>query len=204
MENDINLIDKLLKFAHGSVYGISSVVIGLLFSTIALILFPNYNFLLNMISELGVGPGGIFFNLGLILAGILAIPFFIYFGRVLRSNNTSDSLEKSAVITSIISCVSFSLIGCFPSIQNNNIILFFHGTFTLINWICEILYLTFFSILILKNSKFLKLQAFHGFIGIGIIIFNLFTWWPITEWAVAFIITSWILVNAMYILYKKI
>lgn len=203
MENDINLIDKLLKFAHGSVYGISSVVIGLLFNIIALILFPNYNFLLNMISELGVGPGGIFFNLGLILAGILAIPFFIYFGRVLRSNNSSDSLEKSAVTTSIISCVSFSLIGCFPAIQNNNIVLFFHGTFTLINWICEILYLTLFSILILKSSKFSKLQAFHGFIGIGVIGFNLFTWWPITEWTVTFIITSWIFVNAIYMFYKN-
>lgn len=204
MENDINLIDKLLKFAHGSIYGISSVVIGLLFNIIALILFPNYNFLLNMISELGVGPGGIFFNLGLILAGILAIPFFIYFGRVLRSNNTNTSLEKSAVTTSIISCFSFALIGCFPAIQNNNIVLFFHGTFTLINWICEILYLTLFSILILKSSKFSKLQAFHGFIGIGVIGFNLFTWWPITEWAVALFITSWILVNAIYMLYKKI
>ena len=204
MENDNNLIEKLLKFTHGSVYGIVSVIIGLLFNIFALIFFPNYNFLLNMISELGVGQGGIFFNLGLILAGILAIPFFIYFGRVLKSEIINDNLGKSAVTISIISCISFSLIGCFPAIPNNNIILFFHGTFALINWICEILYLTLFSILILKNSKFSKIQAFLGFIGVGVIVFNLFTWWPITEWAVTFIIISWILVNAIYMLYKKL
>lgn len=203
MEKYNSFIEKLYRFARGSVYGILSVAIGLLFNTIALLLSPNYNFLLDMISELGVGPGGFFFNLGLVLAGILAIPFFIYFGRVFRSDNNYDTLEKSAVIISIISCISFSLIGCFPAIQNN-VILFFHVIFALINWICEILYLTLFSILILKNSKFSKLQAFHGFIGIGVILFNLFTWWPITEWAVTFIITSWILVNAIYMFYKKL
>ena len=68
-------MDQLLKIIPGGVFGIISVVIVLSGDIISIVLFPGgYSFFENMISELGGGPYGIFFNLGLVISGIVSIP----------------------------------------------------------------------------------------------------------------------------------
>ncbi|MHA1488504.1 MAG: DUF998 domain-containing protein [Promethearchaeota archaeon] len=152
--------DKTLQWAPGGVYGLISVIIGICCNLIALLLFPGYNITINMISELGVGPGGLFFNLGFIISGLMAIPFYISLGRTLDGEGVNKNLLKSAKVSSIISCVTFSLIGIFPAIPENEIILIMHGIIALISLTCGAIYLILFSILMLKNKNFSKLQAY--------------------------------------------
>jgi len=198
------LIDIMIGKIPGGVYGILSVAIEILLCLIALILTPHYIFFNHMISELGVGPGGIFFNLGLIFSGIIAIPFFISLGRTLNCEGINENLRKITTIISLISCVSTSLIGCFPAIYNNKIIFSLHGTFTFISWLCGLIFLILFSINILKVNIFSKIQAYLGFVVAGVYALVLCTWWPITEYALIFAVSIWIVINASYILYHKI
>ena len=69
------LKEKVLKKTCGGFFGIISVLIRLMGDFIAIIFTPNYNMIDDLISDLGVGPGAIFFSLGLILSGIVSIPF---------------------------------------------------------------------------------------------------------------------------------
>jgi hypothetical membrane protein len=61
----------------GGICGLISIIIGICGDILAIIYFPGYNLLNNMVSDLGIGPGGIFFILGLIFSGILAIPHYV-------------------------------------------------------------------------------------------------------------------------------
>lgn len=206
MEIPKKIMDKLLEYLPGGFYGLLSVAIYIFCDIMAILFFPgSYNFLENMISDLGVGPGGIFFNLGLIISGIISIPFYMHLGRSLRSENIrSEILRKIAIVASLISIITYILIGFFPAIPENQIIFFIHGTLALISWVTGSIYCSFFSILMLKDVKFSKLQAYLGFIVSGIFILFLFTWWPLTEWLLTFAIIFWIIVNASYMLYHKI
>ena len=196
--------DKTLQWAPGGVYGLISVIIGIYCNLIAVLLFPGYNITINMISELGVGPGGLFFNLGFIISGLMAIPFYISLGRTLDGEDVNINLIKSAKVSSIISCVTFSLIGFFPAIPENEIILIMHGIIALISLTCAAIYLIFFSILMLKNKNFSKLQAYLGFFFAGLVTLFLLTWWPITEWFLTLAITLWVSINSSYLIYKRI
>ena len=69
MKNEINFSDTLFFKNYGSIFGILSVSVGVIGDLIALYLFPGYSIFSNMISELGVGPGGIFFNIGVFFSG---------------------------------------------------------------------------------------------------------------------------------------
>jgi len=174
------VIEKLLEELPGGVYGLLSVAVAIFLSVLALLLNPHYIPFKGMVSELGVGPGGIFFNLGLIFSGIIAIPFFISFGRTLNCEGVNDEkLRKSAITFSIISCISMSLIGCFPAVQEDGIMLYIHGICTSICWFSGFIFITLFSILFLRLKEFSKLHAFSGFLVAGVFALVLYTWWVI-------------------------
>ncbi|MFW9936776.1 MAG: hypothetical protein ACFFD5_03960, partial [Candidatus Thorarchaeota archaeon] len=67
-------LNKVFDIIPGAIFGILSVIVGLLGDFLALLFFPEYNLTL-MISKLGIGPGGIFFNVGTILSGFFAFLF---------------------------------------------------------------------------------------------------------------------------------
>ena len=205
MEIEKSFFDKLLTLIPGGVFGLLSCVIVLSGDILSIILFPGgYNFFENMISELGRGPSGIFFNLGLIISGIVGIPFYIALYKVFDKETVNPIVRKSALIFSLISIFTFILVGIFPSIEDNYIIFVTHGTFAFISFLCGILYLTSFSILMLKDSKYSKFLACHGFIVAGTYLVILFTWLPITEWIATFGIISWVIANSIYMLYHKL
>ena len=78
MEIQKKIFDRLLTLIPGGVFGLLTCAIVLSGDIISIILFPGgYNFFENMISELGRGPSGIFFNLGLIILGILSFTYYI-------------------------------------------------------------------------------------------------------------------------------
>ncbi len=195
--------DKLLEFAPGGVYGLTAITIYILSIIISSSMYSGYSIFLNMISDLGVGEGALIFNTGIVISGFVSMPFYTYLGKVLKSEIANESVRKGAIISSMISCVFYSLIGVFPSIKSSEFMIFLHGTVAFISWSSGAAYLLFFSLLFMKDSRFTRFQAYLGFFIIGTYVIFLLTWWPITEWIASFGITIWIILNACYTLSKK-
>ncbi|MFX1393907.1 MAG: DUF998 domain-containing protein [Promethearchaeota archaeon] len=205
MGNAKNSLDKLIEIIPGGVFGIISVIIVLTGDIISIVLFPEgYSFFENMISELGSGPYGIIFNLGLIFSGIISIPYYFSLYRSFDEENTNIFLRKSAITFSGISIISYILVGVFPSIEENYIVFVTHGIFAFLAFLTGILYLTTFSILMLLDNKWSKLRSYHGFVAAGSYLLILLTWLPITEWIATIAIISWIIANSIFMLYHKI
>jgi hypothetical protein len=157
----------------------------------------------NDISVLGIGPGlsAPLFNNGLKIIGISALPFFIYFGRILRQEADDTKFIKRAVKLSIVGCISLSLIGFFPVVNRTMGII--HAGLALIFFLCSIINLIYFSITILKDQRFIKIHAYFGFTIAGLIVFYIAVRWSIVEWIVFFALGFWIVDNSVYTLYKK-
>jgi hypothetical membrane protein len=193
---------QLLKVVPWPYWGLFSVIIGLLGDLISFIMYPNYNLTL-MVSDLGTGPGGVFFNLGTILSGIFALLFYIYLGPHLKVENVNVRIHKIAMTLAILSCIFFIFIGIFPSMRSNSVLFILHGTTAVICWICGIGYLSLFGILIYKSDKFLRFHSYASYAVALIEIVFLFTWIPLIEWIMVFAISFWILFLTIYIFQNK-
>ncbi|TFG21760.1 MAG: DUF998 domain-containing protein [Promethearchaeota archaeon] len=210
MEIQKKIFDKLLSLIPGGIFGLLTCAIVLTGDIISMILFPEgYNFFENMISELGHGSSGIFFNLGLIISGILSFPYYIALYRSFDKETVNPLVRKSSLIFSLISIITYILVGIFPSIEDNYIIFVTHGIFAFLSFLTGVFYLISFSILMLMGStinggKYSKFIACQGFIVAGTYLLILFTWLPITEWIATFAIISWIIANSIYLIYHKL
>ena len=204
MERRRKFIDKLLVIAPGGVYGILSVIVRIFCDFLAYLFFPGYNIFDNMVSDLGIGPGGIFFSLGLVISGILSIPFYVTLARSLRSDDANEKMRKAALKFFYISDITYILLGVFPSIEENFIIYFAHGTLALISWLTGVVYLILFSYLMLKDSKYSTLPAYSGFFLIGFVFIFIFTWIPFFEWVMTLAWMFWLIYISIYILYHKL
>ena len=196
-------IDKLLNVIPGGVFGLLSVVFIVLGELIAFLLFPGYSIFKNMVSELGAGPGGIFFNLSVIISGIIIIPYYIHLAKSFSGENIKENLRIFAILVAVISCITYSLLGVFPSIKDNIIIYITHGTLAAISIASGFGYLVLYSILMVKAQNYSKSQACHGFFVAGLYISFLLTWIPLVEWIMNLAILSWITANSIYLLYDK-
>ncbi|MHA1804717.1 MAG: hypothetical protein ACTSU4_09295 [Promethearchaeota archaeon] len=189
--------NRLLMKIPGGFFGLISAFIMANGELIALYFFPGYDFFTNMISELGVnGKGAVYFNLALILSGIIAMPFYYTLGEILKESN--QLIRKIALHASYISCLTFSLIGMFPARLDNTLILWIHGIMVAISWIMGSVYCFTFSILMLKCEAYSNILAGYGFICSALFLAVLFTWLPIFEWSVTFGIFGYVIVNSLY------
>jgi len=203
VDKSTKFIDKLFEIIPGGVFGLLSVALIILGEIIALLLFPGYNIFNNMVSELGAGPGGPFFNLTIIISGIIIIPYYIHLAKTFSGEAINENLRKYAILTAVISCITYSLLGVFPSIEDNITIYVIHGTLATISIASGLGYLLLYSILMLRAQNFSKYQAYHGFIVAVLYATFLLTWIPIIEWVMNMAILSWVTVNSVYILYLK-
>ncbi|MHA2288906.1 MAG: hypothetical protein ACXABG_08965 [Promethearchaeota archaeon] len=200
MEKLKPLVLNTYNFIPAPVYGLLSAVVGLSGDIISILLFEGYT-LNRMISVLGTGPGGVFFNIGTILSGIFALLFYLYLIKLIGAND--PKLFRAGRFFAINSCVFFSLVGIFPS-SRNLIIFVLHGTFALLSWLSAIIYLGIFSYLIFKNKIISKFFGYLALItGISIIVF-LLTWIPLIEWIMALLVSIWITSISIYLLFHKI
>ena len=195
-------IQNVINKVPASVYAFLSIIVGLIGDLLAMILFPDFNFNY-MISALGAGPGGIFFNIGLILTGLLALGFYPYLTRVIKTNREQKRLVQFARVSAIASCIFYSLIGFFPAIVELEVIVTIHGLFAALCWITAAMYLIAFGILFLNSSNFLKIHGVLSFITATTLIILLLTWNPIMEWIMTFTIICWITIMASYTMTNK-
>ncbi len=204
MNRGRKLIDKLLNAIPAGFYGIRSIIIRITGDFLASTFYPEYNMFDNMVSELGVGPGGIFFTLGLIFSGIISIPFYVAIARSLQSDNIKERSRKSGLFLFYVSDITYILVGIFPSIEQNTIIYYTHGILALISWLAALGYLIIFSKLMLKSDKYSALPAYSSSLLIGFVIVAVLTWQPITEWLMTFMFWLWVLIISSYMLYHKL
>jgi hypothetical protein len=219
-----DFFDKLFKIIPGYIFGLIAFILGFLGDILALITTPEYRMWEYSISVLGDLRGGIFLRTGLIISGLMAIPFFIYFGRALKDSNIKDFLRKLAIGVGIFSSLCVSLTGAFSGV--NDFIKFMHGNFALFSWVGNTIVFILFSYLMSKNNKFSKYLTTLGYVIGGILIVYLIPFFitnfcnyfrdicynlgqmiylilPVFEWIVFFSILFWILYNSIYLFYKR-
>ena len=204
MERKRNFIDYFLDLAPGGFYGILSIIVRISGDFIAFLLFPRYNMINNMVSDLGVGPGGIFFSLGLIISGIISIPFYVALARSLQSEGVDERMRKTGLIFFYISDITYIMIGFFPSVENIYIIYLAHGIFAIISWLTAIIYLIIFSRLMKKDGKFSALPSYSGYFLIIVMVIFLCTWLPLIEWVMTFTFIIWVLLISSYMISQKL
>jgi len=194
---------QVYKAIPGGLYGILSVGINLLGSLIAFLLFPGYSIFQFNISHLALSPGGLYFNLGLIISGFLAIPFNINLGKVVSGERINEKIKDMVVKISILDSITLSLIGVFPAYPGNLIILIIHGLLALIFFICTTIIFVIYGYFFFKSSKFLKVQAYSSLIVAGALCIYMAIRWSILEWIAFFGIMISVLSTSIFLLYKK-
>lgn len=209
-------IKKLNTIIPGRIFGLLSITVGVLGDIIAYLMFPGYNFLTMAVSTLCLGPGGVFFNIGNIFSGIFALIFVNSLIRTFNEEQINTKLKKIAIVCANISCISFIVLGVFCG--SNIVIQYLHGTAALTSWGFGVCYITFYSILILKDPKYSKNLAFFGFIvsfilALLIIFFFLYLIpflrflviiLPTLEWINTISVILWYFLISTYMIYKKI
>lgn len=198
------LKEKVLKKTSGGFFGIISVLIRLTGDITAMIFTPNYNMIDDLISDLGIGPGALFFSLGLIISGIVSIPFYISLKKIFGVEEINENLRKMAIVFSSISIITYVLLGFFPSDPNNILIFVLHGVIGLISWVTGAGYLALYSYMTIKYKESSKFQGYFGYCVVGTVILFIFTWVPVTEWCMTFGIMLWIIVISISMIYDKI
>ncbi len=196
------VLNKIFKVIPGPYWGLISMIIGLLGDIIAILMTPDYN-VNYMVSYLGTGPGALFFNLGTILSGTLALVFYLYLIPILKSNNVIEKIHRTALIFAILSCTFFILIGFFPSITTNSVLIIVHGFVAMSSLICGSIYISLFGYMMLKGEKFLKYHVYSAAIVVVIEIAFLLTWTPFIEWMAVIAITHWIFSLSFYTFIRK-
>jgi len=194
---------KIINFLPRPFYGLLSATVGIAGDIIAISLFPNFN-LSNMISDLGTGPGAIYFNIGTFLSGVFALLTYLHIVENLEKENINHpKVLRIGKVFAINSCVFFALIGVFPAVRSNILLIVIHGGVALISLVSGVICLSSFSYLFFKSEKFSGLVGYLPLIAVSCIVPFLFSWHPITEWIMTFGITFWIVAISIYMLYHK-
>ncbi|MFX0082319.1 MAG: DUF998 domain-containing protein [Candidatus Hodarchaeota archaeon] len=216
MEKFDLIAKKINRVIPGAFYGLLSITFGFLGDLISYLMYPGYNFTRKAVSSLCKGPGGLFFQIGNVFSGTFALLFIIYLGGTFNKEEISEKMRKSTVILASISCISFIILGAFCG--SNPIIALIHGVFAMISWQTGLFYITFFNILLLKDSKYQKILAYFGFLVSFTLILLMILFYlhllptlrylmiilPSLEWINTILVILWYLIVSLYMIYNKI
>ncbi|MHA2399527.1 MAG: DUF998 domain-containing protein [Promethearchaeota archaeon] len=208
--------DNKVMHKFGGLYGLISILFGIMGDLVSFLLYPGYNFTKSAVSTLCKGPGGLFFQIGTVLSGVFAIPFVISLSKSFNENETNEKFRRAILYIAIVSCIAFIGLGAFCG--SNLIISLIHGGFAVISWISGIIYVTGFNIIMYKDSKFSNSLAFIGFCASFILFSMIFLFilhffpalrflmiiLPSLEWINTFSLIIWFLTISTYVIYKKI
>ncbi|MBN1802159.1 MAG: DUF998 domain-containing protein [Candidatus Lokiarchaeota archaeon] len=203
--------DSLFVLLPGGVFGVLSMLAGLIGEIIALQFYPeDYNLLSYMISDLGtpeMNPRGfMFFNIGAMVSGILGLPFSVYIGRLFQSRQGPSRWITLAKYANIVAYIALLLIGVCLALSATKESLFFllHGVFADVCFLGTATYCVIYSYYIqdkpLVFPRYFAVPFF--FAGIMQLVF-IVTWVPLIEWISHLTILSWIIVFGSYTIFKK-
>jgi hypothetical protein len=218
------ILDKLFSTIPGYIFGLLAFIIGFLGDVVALSLSPNYQMWRSSISLLGLNPGGIFWRIGLIFSNICAIPFVVYFGRVLKDDSINEIVRKLAIGLGIFTSTSAILTGIF--VGRTELFIYLHGIFALLSFIGGASVCSIYTFLVSKNPKFSKSIMYTGIVISVIAVSylipffitnfcslfmnicytfgqNVYIIMPVYEWTMILAILTWYLSNSIYMLKIK-
>ena len=87
-------------------YPFIGAIIFLVFTYLAINTYNDYDFFGQTLSELGVGPSAIYFNIGIILTGLFMLPFY-------ASMYSKSKTSKFSSATGVMSALSLIFVGIF-------------------------------------------------------------------------------------------
>jgi hypothetical protein len=185
--------------------GIISIIIISIMGILSYIYYPSYKFKLfsYVVSELGVGEGALFFNLGLILSGIFLIPFFLKL-NLHFSKDQSEDLRNTLLVLGGISSCSYLLLGFFPL----NLILHMIMVFNI--FMVGMVNGLLLVIIIIKNYRDARnILVFIGILNILSIFsyfFTLLFYYSIHskfEWIMVFLFGLWVICHSFYLVFSS-
>ncbi|TFG04281.1 MAG: DUF998 domain-containing protein [Promethearchaeota archaeon] len=204
MNKSRQVFDTLFKYIPGGLFGLASVILAFIFVTVSYLNFPGYNMMDNDVSILGIGPelSAIAFNVGLIVIGFVAIPFFIYLGRVVKKEADNPKLINRSVGLTILGCISLSLLGIFPVMNETMGII--HAGLALTFFLSSLINLVIFGKTILNDNRFPKIQSYISIFVACLIGLYIATRFSIVEWLVFFALGFWMIDISVFTLVKKL
>ena len=81
MEKLEHFLERLNQHIPIRIFGLFSILSGIIGDTIAYAMYTGYNITKNAVSALCDGYGGIFFQVGIVLSGFFAFFFAVYLGN---------------------------------------------------------------------------------------------------------------------------
>jgi len=185
---------------YGGLFGIFSIFIALIGMGISYSAFPGYVIGDHTISMLGVGRLGISFNIGSIVSGLLAIPYYLNLIYHFQKERMNKRLIQGSIISSLGSCGGYIFVGVFPIIENILIFFIAHMVSAVITFLSGAVYLLIFAYMMYYSNSFTKIQAIHSIIVCIFYLGFLFTQIPLLEWLALFGLITWISFNSVYLL----
>ena len=210
-----SLKDNNVKHKFGGLYGLISILFGIMGDLISFLLYPGYNFTKSAVSTLCKGPGGLFFQLGTVCSGIFAIPFVFALSRNFNKDEVSAKFSKIILYIAVVSCIAFIGLGIFCG--SNPVIALIHGIFAVISWLSGIIYVTGFNILMHRDSQFSNYLAYMGYCVSFILFSMIFLFFlhffpalrfimiilPSLEWINTISLIIWFIIISTYMICKK-
>lgn len=132
-----------------------SMVYFLINTTLAMLLYPNYTFTKQFLSELGMGPTSFLFNSSLIITGILYFPFYLIMGILIQKDRLDNKYINIAMVFGPLASIFLIFIGIFDMSEENFVI---HNIFAISFFIINVLVIACVSygLMELKWSNRLK------------------------------------------------
>jgi hypothetical membrane protein len=146
------------------------------------------------ISELGIGSSAFLFNTGLIITGILAIPVFPGLLGLFRGS----IIAKIGMTLGVVGSVALVGVGLCPMVVSS-----LHGLFAMIFFISVGIAIVLLSVVMFQGTFFHKAIPIYGFFFAAVDLTFLGLHSALTEWAVFFVIVTWILVVGVWVLVKR-
>lgn len=206
-KNGINLIVVGAMFAVvsmsvelicvlGAIFTYTSIPFRLLWISYFPLLIPNtgYSITEQYISELGIGPSASLFNTGLVIGGILALPIFPGLLGLFRGS----TIAKIGTVFGVISGLGSIGVGLCPMGISP-----YHGLFAMIFFLCIGIAIILFSLEMYQIKFFTIALVIYGFSFVIVDLSFLFLRTPLPEWAVFFIVTTWIIAVGLWVLLKR-
>ena len=187
-----------LKWPLSCISGILVIVIFFIFIPTSVVLFSGrdylgepYNIIIHYLSDLGnvnYNPNGaIFFNFGLILIGIMLIPFFMGLSNF-QEEISKKNLLKVIQILGILTAFSLMMVGVFSENAPDPL----HGLWSTIFFGFIFTDIILASIMIRNEPNFIQAISYYGFIICGIDLLFGITGSPFVEWMTVLVALSFV------------
>lgn len=164
------------------------------------LLFPipvintGYSMWYQFISELGVGPSAFMFNVGLILTGILALPVFPGLLGLFRGS----IIAKIGMVLGLTASIALIGVGLAPMVMSS-----LHGPFAMVFFISVGIAIVLISFEMYRGAFFSKAIVIYGVIFAIVDLAFLLVGGALLEWAVFFVIVTWILAVGIQVILKR-